>query len=103
MRDGDMTWIEISHDVGELEVGFEYQRGEEPVFNLDSPMCGPGTASDIEIVEVWVNGAEIKAVMSDDAIEALGNDVLEKYERQLEDANVAAAAEAYEGRRCDEY
>lgn len=35
---------------------YEYQPGEEPVYNLDSPMCGPGYGETVSIIQALVNG-----------------------------------------------
>lgn len=45
----------------EVLVEYEYEPEEAPVYNLNSPMCGPGTAAIVSLLGVLVNGKWIEA------------------------------------------
>lgn len=61
---------EITLDVNgaTLIVQYDYQPAERAVYDLDSPMCGPGCAAEVEITDVRVLG---------DATDVLSTAVLE--------------------------
>lgn len=37
-------------------VEYEYEAGEDPIYDLNSPMCGPGCAACVTLVSALVNG-----------------------------------------------
>lgn len=54
----------------EVLVEYDYEPEEAPVYNLDSPMCGPGCAAQAIIIcvlinGVWVDGAEFPEPVRD--------------------------------------
>lgn len=68
------TWV---GDV-ELVVEYDYTPGEAPVYDVDSPVCGPGHPAEVELLGVYVKGsnADIVDLLRDSVISLLQERVL---------------------------
>lgn len=63
-----------------IEVFYDYQPPEAAVYDLNSPMCGPGCPADVDICEVMLNGQDIRDSLADHFIESLEEQALERHE-----------------------
>lgn len=54
-----------------VTVTYEYTPAEKPVYDVDSPVCGPGHDAEVEVIEVLLNGVDIRDVLADSVIESL--------------------------------
>lgn len=53
-----------------VEVFYEHTPAEAPVYNVDSPVCGPGHDAEVEICEVILNGEDVHELLADSVIES---------------------------------
>lgn len=58
-------------------VVYDYQRAEEPVYDVESPVCGPGHDAAVTLTEALINGAWI------DPREVFDEGIVERWEQQL--------------------
>lgn len=63
-----------------ITVFYDYQPPEAAVYDLDSPMCGPGCPADVDICEVMLMGEDVRDLLADHVIERLGEQALERHE-----------------------
>ena len=61
-----------------VQVFYDYTPPEAPVYDLDSPLCGPGSPADVEICEVLLMGEDIRDLLADSVIERLEEQALER-------------------------
>lgn len=60
-------------------VEYDLQPAEAPVYDLESPLCGPGCAEEITVLNLFVNGAwsdpsDVRAALEDERlIESINN------------------------------
>ena len=67
-----LTPIEVELDeVGPVLVGYEWEPGEDAVYDVESPWCGPGTDESVTVLEVWCNGVDIGAGLKESAYQQL--------------------------------
>lgn len=59
--------------IGDLDVTvvYEYTPAEKPVYDVDSPVCGPGHDAEVDIIEVWLGNHDLFDVLSEDVIAEL--------------------------------
>ena len=84
LRYVDLSLPETDH---ECTVGFDYSPAE--AMTLEYPGCD----AEVEISEVWVNGADIAAVLLERVAEQLTARVFERLTEMTEDAKADAAAD----------
>jgi hypothetical protein len=77
----------------EVLVEYDYEPGEEPVYNLNSPMCGPGCAANAVVVSVLINGAWIDPMFIESAtLDRWSEELCEReYDSAREDMESAMA------------
>ena len=63
-----------------IEVFYDYQPPEAAVYDLDSPLCGPGCPADVDICEVMLMGEDIRDLLAESVIEMLEEQALERHE-----------------------
>ena len=61
-----------------VQVFYDYTPPEAPVYDLDSPLCGPGSPADVEICEVLLMGEDIRDLLAESVIERLEEQALER-------------------------
>ena len=61
-----------------VQVFYDYTPPEAAVYDLDSPLCGPGSPADVEICEVMLMGEDIRDLLADSVIERLEEQALER-------------------------
>jgi len=61
-----------------VQVFYDYTPPEAAVYDLDSPLCGPGSPADVEICEVLWMGEDIRDLLADSVIERLEEQALER-------------------------
>jgi hypothetical protein len=85
--------------VGDTQILFEYeyQPGEEPVYDLDSPMCGPGCGESVSLMKALVNGKWC------DPPEVVPESVIERVAGQIAEHENEVASEQKEGVERDRY
>lgn len=54
-----------------IEVFYEYTPAEVAVYDVNSPVCGPGHDAEVKIIEVMLNGQDLRDVLADSVIESL--------------------------------
>lgn len=62
-----------------VEVFYDYTPAESAVYDLNSPMCGPGCPADVDICEVMLMGEDIRDLLADSVIEMLEEQALERH------------------------
>lgn len=85
-RDKDLEYIEVTHaDLAcDVTVGVTYEPGSPAritsasYFERTGDPGDPGDPEELDVVEVWVNGVEISAVLSEQVRERLADNALEK-------------------------
>jgi hypothetical protein len=78
-------------------VEYEYQPGEEAIFDLDSPMCGPGSPETVSIIQALVNGAWC------DPADVFSEALIERWAEQIAESEAEAASEQREGAERNSY
>lgn len=43
-------------------VMYDYQPEEKPVYDVESPLCGPGCPADVELISVTCNDSEMELI-----------------------------------------
>lgn len=61
-----------------VQVFYDYTPPEAAVYDLDSPLCGPGSPADVEICEVMLMGEDIRDLLAESVIERLEEQALER-------------------------
>lgn len=67
----------VSIGDAEFMVAYDYHPEEKPVYNLDSPVCGPGYEAHVELVSVTCNDSEMEL------LDLLAPKVLELIEEKI--------------------
>ena len=65
---------EVQYGGVTYEVAYDYQPAEAPVYDLESPWCGPGCPAEVEIYAIRHRGEDITDIVSEavtDELEAL--------------------------------
>ena len=57
-------------------VVYEYTPAEAAVYDVESPVCGPGHDAEVEVIEVLLNGEDIRDLLADSVIESLEEQAL---------------------------
>jgi hypothetical protein len=72
----------------EVVLEYEFEPGESAVWNLNSPMCGPGYGPSVAVIQMLVNGAWIdpEGVIEQSVIEGWETRILEQHGADLQDA-----------------
>ena len=60
----------IGDDI-KVTVTYEYTPAERAVYDVESPVCGPGHDAEIEICEVLLDGVDLRDVLAPGVIESL--------------------------------
>lgn len=90
-------WHRSSFGDAEVLIEYDYEPAEEPVYNIDSPTCGPGCPASVSIICVlingkWVDGGEFP--MS--RLERWGQEIIDgKIEAAWEDQEERLAERGY--------
>ena len=63
-----------------VQVFYDYTPPEAAVYDLDSPLCGPGCPADVDICEVMLMGEDVRDLLADHVIERLEEQALERHE-----------------------
>jgi len=58
----------VNLDPLRVMVRYEYERGQEPNFDADSPLAGPGIPPSVSINQLFLNGAWVDAESFDSAL-----------------------------------
>lgn len=61
-----------------VQVFYDYTPPEAAVYDLESPLCGPGSPADVDITEVMLMGEDIRDLLADSVIERLEEQALER-------------------------
>jgi hypothetical protein len=69
-------------------VDYDYEPGEDPVMDLNSPMCGPGCAANASINAVLINGTwcDPEDFMDPDTIERWREAICDRMENEAREA-----------------
>lgn len=54
-----------------VTVTYEYTPAEAAVYDLNSPVCGPGHEAEVEVIEVLLNGEDVRDLLAPSVIESL--------------------------------
>jgi hypothetical protein len=60
----------IGDDI-KVTVTYEYTPAERPNYNVESPLCGPGCDAEVDVIEVLLDGVDLRDVLADSVIESL--------------------------------
>lgn len=63
-----------------IEVFYDYTPAERAVYDLESPLCGPGCPADVEICEVMLMGEDIRDLLANSVIQSLEEQALMRHE-----------------------
>jgi len=69
----------------DVVVEYEYEPGEDAVWDLNSPMCGPGVSPSAVVIQVLINGAWI------DPDGIVDRSVIERWEEEILESETEAA------------
>lgn len=61
-----------------ITVTYEYTPAESAVYDVESPVCGPGCAAEVEICEVLLNGEDIRDLLAQHVIDQLEEQAIER-------------------------
>jgi hypothetical protein len=86
------SWI----DGERVLIEYDYTPPEEPIYNFDSPMCGPGCAAEVSITAVWIRGACIEP-------SCFAQAYLDRWGQEAIDSENAATEEQHARRHEREY
>lgn len=83
-RDPKLVYDTVScADIDECIVGYVYHPGEDSQISGPPENCYEGSPEELELCEVWVNGAELSAVLRDETREQIEAATLERaHQRQ---------------------
>ena len=70
--------IDLDYGGLPLTVEYDYYPAERPIYDVESPLCGPGCEASVDICGVYVGGHEIIDLLSDSVIKHITELVLEK-------------------------
>ncbi len=70
--------IDLDYDGVPMRVEYDYFPAERAVYDVDSPLCGPGCPADVDISGVYVGGHNIIDLMDAGTLQHLSATVLEK-------------------------
>lgn len=74
-----MKTIYLTHNAGSdliLECELEYDPGESPNYDLESPTCGPGWPAEAILVSAKLDGIEILPILADHVVQKIEESVL---------------------------
>jgi hypothetical protein len=54
-----------------IEVFYEHTPAEAAIYDMNSPVCGPGHDAEIEICEVMLQGEDVRDLLAPSVIESL--------------------------------
>lgn len=54
-----------------VTVVYEYTPAERAVYDVESPLCGPGHDAEVDVIEVLLDGVDLRDVLADSVIESL--------------------------------
>jgi hypothetical protein len=100
-RNPQLGYVEVFCDEldADVLVGFDYTPGEESRTYGPPENCYEGSPEELEVCEVWLNGADIAAVLLERVAEQLTAAALERVRQQQADARDSAAEARAEARR----
>ena len=100
-RDPALRYLQVFCDELDCDVlvGFDYTPGEESKTWGPPDGCYEGSPEELEVCEVWLNGADIAAVLLERVAEQLTDAALERVRQQQADARDSAAESRAEARR----
>lgn len=55
----------------EVEVFYEHTPAEPAVYDVESPVCGPGHDAEVEVIEVMLQGEDVRDLLAPSVIESL--------------------------------
>lgn len=70
--------MELNYGGVPLVVEYDYQPAERPIYDVDSPLCGPGCPASVDITGVYLGEHEILDLIDDGVERHLAELVLEK-------------------------
>lgn len=70
--------LELDYGGLPLVIEYDYYPAERPVYDVESPLCGPGCEASVDLCGVYVNGHEIIDLLRDGTIKHIAELVLEK-------------------------
>jgi hypothetical protein len=79
-----------------LLLEYEYEPAEAPIYNLDSPMCGPGCSESASLLCALVNGRWVDA-------DVFSESLRERWTQQIIDSEAEQAISQREGYERDRY
>jgi hypothetical protein len=59
--DREKAMITLSAGGVDFPVMYEFEDGEAPIYDINSPVCGPGADPSVTSMEVWINGGWMDA------------------------------------------
>lgn len=72
--------MELDYDGVPLVIEYDYYPAEAPVYDVESPVCGPGCSAEVDICGVYVGGHDILDLLRDGTLKHIAELVLEKLE-----------------------
>lgn len=54
-----------------VTVTYEHTPAEAAVYDVNSPVCGPGHDAEVDVIEVLLDGVDLRDVLADSVIESL--------------------------------
>jgi hypothetical protein len=94
------AFARLSLGDAEVLVEYEYTPGEPPVYNLDSPMCGPGCGPEVAILNVLINGemCDAEDVIPEHVLDRWRDELIETEDQVARDQKEEAMAARYSWR-----
>lgn len=59
-----------------VQVFYEHTPAEAAIYDVNSPVCGPGHDAEVEIIKVMLDGQDLRDVLADSVIESLEDQAL---------------------------
>jgi hypothetical protein len=75
--------VRVEMGAARVLVEFEMEPGERPVYDVESPVCGPGCGPTVSIIQAFVNGEWV------DPEDYFADTLIAKWEQQVLDGGVA--------------
>jgi hypothetical protein len=70
--------IELNYGDVPMLIEYDYCPAERPIYDVESPLCGPGCEASVEVIGVYIEGHEVLEMLGAGMIKHITELVLEK-------------------------